>query len=188
MAGVPLSDTERMRIRVLHGRGWSATAIGKELGRPTSTVTRAANSMDLHFDHAQTDSATRAAMITSAARATRVAERMLREAEDCLDSIHRPYMAWDFANNGESRYSEHLVMPGPAEKAQLMRAAQTGLSEYRRQTDFDRVLAGGGDPAAGLNSAVIGGLADRVHAALAGARDGEGARVVIAGALLPGDD
>lgn len=187
MAGVPLTDSDRMKIRMMHGRGWSATAIGKEIGRPASTVTRAAEAMDLHFDHAQTDAATRASMITSAARAARLGERMLREAEDCLDSIHRPYLAWDFANNGEDRYSEHLVMPGPAEKAQLMRAAQTGLSEYRRQMDYDRVLAGGGDPGAGLNAGIIGVLADRVHAALAGTEDGEGARVVIAGAVLPGE-
>jgi hypothetical protein len=137
--GRPVTEAEKRKIRVLHGKGWSAGKIAKELGRPVSTVTRCASQMDLHFDHAQTQAATQAAAIDMRARRARIAERLLREAEGHLDDQHRPYLAYAFANGGDpdTRFSQHAVMPQPADKAQLMRAATSALAEHRRLAEFD---------------------------------------------------
>lgn len=137
--GEPFTDTERMKIRVLHGKQWSATRIAQELGRSKSGVTKIAADMDLHFDHEKTAAATHAAAVDMRARRARIAERLLRESEGALDDLHRPYMAHSFSPAGdpEQRFTQHAVMPTPADKNQLMRAAQAALTEHRRLAEFD---------------------------------------------------
>jgi len=137
--GEPFTEAERMKIRLLHGRQMSATAIAKELKRSVSGVTSVARSMDLHFDHEQTAAATTAAAIDMRGRRARIAERLLREAEGCLDDLHRPHMAYSFATGGDpdTRFTQHLAMPQPSDKNQLMRAAQAALTEHRRLAEFD---------------------------------------------------
>lgn len=135
----PFTEQERMKIRVMHGRQMSATAIAKELGRSVSGVTKHAAAMDLHFDHAQTANATVTAAIDMRGRRARIAERLLREAEGTLDDLHRPYMDHAFSQGGDpsDRFVQHLAMPTPADKNQLVRAAQAALTEHRRLAEFD---------------------------------------------------
>ena len=135
----PFTEQERMRIRVLHGQGWSATRIAAELKRSTRGVTRVAAGMGMHFDHSQTAAATRAAAIDQRARRARLAERALIEAEECFDDLHRPYIDHAFSQGGApaDRYAQHAAMPTPADKAQLMRAATAALAEHRRLAEFD---------------------------------------------------
>ena len=137
--GPALSDTELMKIRVMHGKDWSASKISRELGKPRSTVTRAAARMGMYFDHAQMAAATAAAATDMKARRARLAERALIEAEGCFDDLHRPYMdhAFSQAKDKEERYSQHAAMPTPIDKSQLMRAAATAMAEHRRLAEFD---------------------------------------------------
>jgi predicted metal-dependent hydrolase len=135
----PFTEAERMKIRLLHGRQMSATAIAKELKRSVSGVTSVAKSMDLHFDHEQTATATATAAIDMRGRRARIAERLLREAEGLLDDLHRPYMDHAFSQGGDpaDRFVQHLAMPTPADKNQQVRAAQAALTEHRKLAEFD---------------------------------------------------
>ena len=164
--GEPFTEAERMKIRLLHGRQMSATAIAKELKRSVSGVTSQAASMDLHFDREQTATATAAAATDMRARRARIAERLLREAEGALDDLHRPHMAYSFAAGGdpETRYSQHMVMPLPADKNQLMRAAQAALTEHRRLADFDADDTDGSKNARSLLGNLFATMAERVAA------------------------
>ena len=133
--GVPVTEAELMKIRTLHGKGWSAGKIAKELGRPRTTVTRCAAKMGMFFDHAQTDAATKAAAIDMAARRARIAARLLDESEELLDDIKRPYIDHVFTVKGE--YVQHAAMPTPQDKAHLTRSASNLLAEHRRMAEFD---------------------------------------------------
>lgn len=133
--GAPVTDAEKMKIRTLHGKGWSAGKIAKELGRPRTTVTRCAAQMGMFFDHAQTDAATRAASIDMAARRSRIAERLLNESEELLDDLKRPYVDHTFTVKGE--YVQHAAMPTPQDKANLSRSVANLMAEHRRTAEFD---------------------------------------------------
>jgi hypothetical protein len=133
--GVPVTEAEKMKIRTLHGKGWSAGKIAKELGRPRTTVTRTAAQLGMFFDHAQTANATRAAAIDMKARRARIAERLLNESEELLDDIKRPYVDHTFTQAGE--YVQHAAMPVPQDKAHLTRSAANLLAEHRRMAEFD---------------------------------------------------
>jgi hypothetical protein len=157
--GVPVTEAERLKIRVLHGQGWSAGKIAKELNRPRTTVTRTAAQMGMFFDHAQTANATRAAAIDMKARRARIAERLLNESEELLDDLKRPYVDHVFTVKGE--YVQHAAMPTPQDKAHLTRSASNLMGEHRRMAEFDATAEGVveaksmlGKLFEGLNSAV----------------------------------
>lgn len=161
MAGVgrPVTEAERMKIRVMHGQGWSAGKIAKEIGRPRTTVSREATKMHLHFDHAQTAAATKAAAIDMKARRARIAARLLDESEELLDDLKRPYMDHTFTQAGD--YVQHAVMPVPQDKAHLTRGASNLMAEHRRMAEFDST-----DDGAAAGRSMIGklfsGLAEAV--------------------------
>jgi len=165
----PFTDAERMKIRVLHGKGWSATRIATELGRSTRGVTRIAAQMGMHFDHAQTAHATRAAAIDMRACRARLAERALIEAEEMFDDLHRPYMDHAFSMGGdpEQRYSQHAALPTPADKAQLMRAATSALAEHRRLAEFDS------DEGAAAAKSLLSGLGQALRTVADGLGDSD---------------
>ena len=140
MRGEPVTEAEKMKIRTLHGQGWSAGRIAKEIGRPTVTVSRHAAQMGMFFDHAQTDAATKAAAIDMKARRARIAERLLNESEELLDDIKRPYVDHVFTVKGE--YVQHAAMPTPQDKAHLTRSAANLMGEHRRMAEFDATAEG----------------------------------------------
>lgn len=133
--GEPVTEAERMRIRVLHGQGWAATKIARELKRSVPTVTRTAAKMGMFFDHAQTEAATKAAAIDMQARRARIAARLLDESEELLDDLKRPYVDHTFTPGGD--YVQHAAMPTPQDKAHLTRSAGNLMAEHRRLADFD---------------------------------------------------
>lgn len=136
MNGEPVTDSERMQIKLLHGQGMSATAIGKRIGRPVKTVTRIAADYGMFFDRQNTQAATAAAAADMKARRARIAQRLLNEAEEALDDLHRVYNAFAFAGK-DGEFAQHLVMPVPQDKANLSRAASILLDQHRKLADFD---------------------------------------------------
>jgi hypothetical protein len=156
--GEPVTEAERMKIRVLHGKGWAATRIAKEIKRSVPTVTRTAAKMGMHFDHAQTEAATKAAAIDMKARRARIAARMLDESEELLDDLKRPYVDHTFSAAGV--YVQHAAMPTPQDKAHLTRSAGNLMSEHRRLAEFDDD-DGHNEAAKSLLAAVMEGVVAR---------------------------
>lgn len=166
-----LTDAEREKIPEGHVRGVSASALAHELGRSTSTISRAALAMGLRFDGSRTEAATAAASAEAAARRAEISGRLLDEATSSLDDLHRPYTAFAFAQSAdpEMRYVEHPVMPQPADKAQLTRASSAAIAEHCRLAKLDADAAKD-DEAIGYDPAVVTSLADRLTAYFASGR------------------
>jgi hypothetical protein len=137
MPGAPLTETELNKIVLLHGDGWSATRIAKEIGRSTSSVTRAAAKLGKTFDHEKTANATKAAAIDIAARRAQISARLLDEATEVLDALKKPYFEHTFTQAGQ--FVRHAVTPRPQEKLHLVRAAASLLAEHRHLAEHDAV-------------------------------------------------
>lgn len=137
MGGEPVTDNERMQIKVLHGQGLSATAISKRLGRPVRTITRIAAEYGMYFDRYNTQAATLAAVADMKNRRARIALRLLNEAEELLDDMHRVYNAFSFGGKDGAHFVQHVVLPTPQDKTNLSRAASALLDQHRKLADFD---------------------------------------------------
>lgn len=97
-------------------------------------------------------------------RRAEIATRLLDEAENLLDDLHRPYTAYA-AGGKDFQFVEHEVAePLPRDKADLIRAAVLSLDEHRKLTDFD---AEDGAAAAksvlGMFANVVGLAAERLE-------------------------
>lgn len=160
MAGTPLSDDERLKIREGYARGWTAAEIAKDVGRPKPTVLRHAAQMGLPFDRSQTVAATAARRADAQAKRSIIAVRCLAEAETMLNELHLPYEDHNFGGEGND-LNIGRVMPTPQDKAHRSRAVATLLESHRRLTEMSS-----GEPDEGARS-LLGGLA-RAFAAAAG--------------------
>ncbi|WP_052961446.1 MULTISPECIES: winged helix-turn-helix domain-containing protein [unclassified Leucobacter] len=108
------SDPNRARLRELHSRELSASAIARELGVSKSTISRWAKDEGLAFDRKRTADATAAKSIDLAAGRQRLAEKMLQRAEEALDSLGKPYKVFSFGGR-DNTYAEHELTKPPIE-------------------------------------------------------------------------
>lgn len=102
------------RARSLFDEGLSCNAIARELGCAASTVSRWAKGEGLSFDRAQTAAATAAHTVDLAAGRVRLAEKMLKAAEDMLDRIDDEYLVYNFGGK-DNDYNEHTLDSAPVE-------------------------------------------------------------------------
>lgn len=168
MAGARITEAERDQVRDLHAAGLSANAIGREIGRPAQSVSRVAAQLGLSFDRSKTRAAHAARVTDMKAARSRLAGRLLAEAESLLDDLHRPFLARNFAPGGDPdlRFSQHLAMPEPADKAALMRAFSAAMAQHLKLADFD------GDSSIDHSKSLLGSLFESLRQ-MHGDGDGE---------------
>jgi hypothetical protein len=134
----PVSDAEREQIRALHARGQSCNAIARELGRSPSTVTRQCQAMGLSFDRSALRQATAAVVADSAARRAQTSRRFLEKANEILDQMDGPFMAYNFGGR-ENTYEEHLFDRPPADALRtLMMTAAAAFDRHIAQDRHDK--------------------------------------------------
>lgn len=163
MSAPPVTDAERDRIRILHARGLSCGQIAAELGRVKSTITRQCKAMGLSFDREQTKAATEAKVADSAARRAETSRRFLEKANELLDQMDRPHIAYNFGGK-DNTYEEHEFEKPPVDALRtLMQAAATAFDKHMAQDKHDaageeggsavdqwlRMMMGGSSPASG---------------------------------------
>lgn len=85
-----LTDDEKARIVAAIRAGEPRNDIARRFHRSQGTVSRLAAEHGLSFDRSITKDATEAKVVDNRARRTRIAERLLEEAERCLDDMHSP--------------------------------------------------------------------------------------------------
>jgi len=87
----PLTPEEIETIKRMHAEGASLRATARALGRPHTTISRAAREMGLTWDRAtQTAAATAAAAADNRARRHRVIDRLYGQIEAILDRLEAP--------------------------------------------------------------------------------------------------
>ena len=118
----PLTDDERAAIVDLLGEGLSCSAIAKQTGRSTSTVSNIARSVGHSFGQSNLARAREARSAFCAERRASIASRLTVEAELLLDDLHGEYLVFSFGGKDNS-YEEHRLAAPPSEaKFTTMRA------------------------------------------------------------------
>jgi predicted AlkP superfamily pyrophosphatase or phosphodiesterase len=131
----PLSTKEQERIRQLHSQGLSLNEIGRQLHRSNSTIGKYAKQMGLSFDRAKTKNATKAKQADAASLRADLKLRLLREAQELMDDLHRPQLVYTFTPSG--KYVSHDVpKPPPADARNLMTSVGIAL---QRSIELEKV-------------------------------------------------
>jgi len=132
----PLSDAEIAKVRRLHGGGASAGAIAKELGRATSTITRACGRLGLSFDRSQTAAAVAAHKVDFASRRAEQQQRYLAIVDELQQrAVSTADHAQPAGADGDVR-RWRTERPEPREVADLLRAATAATNAELRLADY----------------------------------------------------
>jgi hypothetical protein len=132
----PVSDAEIGEIRRLHADGRSANAIGRELGRSATTITRVCKRLGLSFDRSQVAEANQARAVDFAARRAVIQQRYLDIAEELQQR------AVSTADHAQPAGADGAIRrwtterPEPREVADLLRAATAATAAELRLADY----------------------------------------------------
>lgn len=137
--GKRISDEVREAILAdVRAGGMSVRAIAERHDVSRSTVSTYAKAAGLHggFDRTRTAAATQARQVDLAARRAVLKARLLDEAEQLLDQIHRPHIVFNIGGR-DNCYTEHLMeAPPTGDIRNLMQAASTAM---QRHMDLERL-------------------------------------------------
>lgn len=158
----PLTPDERDHIIKLIRAGWHRNDIATNLGRSRGTVTNVANTIGHNWETVGQSALTRARETRSAYCAERratLAARFTEEAEQLLDQMHRPHLAYNFGGR-DNTYEEHQLDEPPVDaKRALIQAAREAM---RTVLDIDRHDNKGDEGAAAVDSWLRGMIGDAV--------------------------
>lgn len=157
-----LTDADRARITELHTAGKSCSAIARDLGRATSTVSRAAKAMGLTWDTTQTEHATQVKQASNRERRAATISRLYDRAARILDRLE----ARQFKVVGFDKYGNAIVthidadaIPGTEERALSGMAVNLLMAAAK----LEAVDAGQANNAEARG--ILGGLQDALQAA-----------------------
>jgi hypothetical protein len=142
-----VTDAEKQRVLELHKLGMSCTAIAKELGRSTWTVSHIAKEHGLEWASQQAAEATRVKVATNREKRATLESRFLDEAALLLDQLHQPHLVYNFGGR-DNTYEEHtLAEPDVGAKRSLIQAASTAVDRAVRLAEVDKAASGAAEGA-----------------------------------------
>lgn len=109
-----ISDAQRQQVLTLHAEGHPRNEIARLVGISAGSVTNICRAHDRSFDRSETKQATAARSVDLAAGRIRLAEKMLKVAEDMIDRIDEPYLVYSFGGR-DNDYNEHTLDSAPVE-------------------------------------------------------------------------
>lgn len=130
MASQRLIDQHGPRIRELAEAGKSRNDIARELELSAGSVTAIAKAIGVSFDRTATAQAVHARAIDCRARRVQLSERLLNEAENFLDQLHKPFLAFAFGGRDNTYNSHELPGPPTGDARNLMQAASTAIGRH----------------------------------------------------------
>jgi transposase-like protein len=160
MAARPWTDTDQARLLELHAAGQSLHSIAKQLGRSKETISRKATAAGLTWDRTRTAAAAQAVTIDNKARRAALESKLLAKADDLINAIDSPFLAFSFGGKDNTYNEHHLDRPPTSDIRNLMQSAGIAIDRSLKLADHDSGAAG---------AAVIG-LLQQTAAAL-GLRD-----------------
>lgn len=142
----PVQAHVRARVLDLHAKGLGRNEIAKLTGIGAASVTRIVQAEGGSFDRSKTEQAVKARVTDMANYRTSVAEKLLVAADELLDKLHQPFLAYNIGGK-DNVYTEH-EMDGPSTPAirDLVSSAATALKAHTELVKFDQ------DPNQGLSA------------------------------------
>lgn len=137
MAGTPLTDEEKARIRSLHAEGATRNAIARDLDRAVGTITNFCSREGLSFDRSATEQAVRAHQIDRKAARSQLADDLLRDAQRLRERLWNPSRTGQFRVKDGEWVEQLLDEPLPRDKLDLMKASQIAANQSLRLEEFD---------------------------------------------------
>lgn len=135
----PLTDTERDRIRDLHGRGFSRNAICREIGRSAGSVTKFCQDEGLSFERGPgVKAATAARKADAAALRSELELQLLEDAQRLRSQIWQPHEYVQYGGKDFVKRKFTVDEPTPLDKKQLMQAAGIALDRSIKLASLDR--------------------------------------------------
>jgi hypothetical protein len=126
---------ELKQLHQLHQQGLSRNEIARQMHRSPSTIGTYAKREGLTFDRTLTKNATKARQADAAALRADLKLRLLREAREFMNDLHRPQLVYSFTQRGE--YVEHeMPKPPPADARNLMTSVGIAL---QRSIELEKV-------------------------------------------------
>jgi hypothetical protein len=128
----PVTDAERQRVLdlITADPTRSAGSIAREVGRSHQTVQRIGAAAGHSWDRSATKNATQARQADNAARRAAVSARFLDKANELLDQMEGPFLAFNFGGR-DNTYNEHeLERPPTGDLRNLMVAAATAFDKH----------------------------------------------------------
>lgn len=144
MAGKPITADELEQIRRHHAAGLSLNATAKAVGRPLSTVRRAAVKAGLSWDRSRTAAAVAAHAVDFAARRAAQQQRYLALVDEIQDRMAAEYEHAQPAGADGAVRRWTTERPPARDMADLMRAATAASNTEVRLADY-RARDGGED-------------------------------------------
>ena len=136
MPGNPITADEVEQIRRHHADGLSLNATAKALGRPVTTVRRAALKAGLSWDRSRTAAAVAAAAMDAAARRVAQQQRYLDLVDEIQQRMAAEYEhAQPAGSDGKVRRWK-TARPPARDLADLMRAATAASGAELRLADY----------------------------------------------------
>ena len=126
---------EEAKLKQLHSQGLSLNEIARQLHRSNSTIGKYSKQLGLSYARALTKNATKAKQADAAALRAELKLRLLHEAREFMNDLHRPQLVYSFTQRGE--YVEHeMPKPPPADARNLMTSVGIAL---QRSIELERV-------------------------------------------------
>ncbi|SOD72732.1 paired box domain-containing protein [Jatrophihabitans sp. GAS493] len=137
----PLTPAEKKRIVDLAKAGTTRNDIARQLGVSTGTVSKVAAAANVSFNRDATAAATHARKVDNAARRAAIIATLYTRAEEFLEQMTMPHLAFAFGGK-DNVYAEHLLeRPPTSDIRNLMSSAGTALT---KAIDLEKVDASQG--------------------------------------------
>ena len=133
----PVQTHVRAKVLDLHAKGLGRNEIAKLTGIGAASVTRIVQADGGSFDRTKTEQAVKARQIDMASLRGQVAEKLLTRANELLDEMDDPFLAYSFGGR-DNTYAEHQLERAPVEARHTMiRAAATAMRTHTDLVKFD---------------------------------------------------
>lgn len=133
--GITVPEPIKARILELCRQGVTRNEIARQVGVSTSSVSGIVQRAGLSFDTSGIKAATEARQTRLRAARASTAEKLLTKANELLDEIDEPFLAFNIGGK-DNIYTEHELEHAPTvDKKNLVQAASTALG---RHLDLER--------------------------------------------------
>lgn len=136
-AAKKITDEHRAELARLHAAGMTRNDIAREMGISGATVSKLAADAGLTFDRTAVAAATKARQADLADRRSRLELKNLKVAEQLLDQINQPHLAFNFGGKDNTYTEKQLDRPPVRDVKDLVAAASIATTASLRIAALD---------------------------------------------------
>jgi helix-turn-helix protein len=137
MAGRPITDEDRQRVRLLHAEGLGRNQIARQLGRSGQTISKIADDLGLSFERTATVAATEARKADAAALRAEEMLGALRDAKRIRGQLFAPARIMNFGGRDNTYNERDIPEPTFEQKRQIAQAWSLLVEKSVRLDEHD---------------------------------------------------